>query len=223
MSHAQLHPIAPGTAAALLGGSRFALYLQIDRAGAVVGWNDLAAVLLSVHAKSPQPFTSLLTTNAAASFRQLLETGELPPRIDLEFLDLDMHPFAVRCGVSTDGVLVHILAEPAPEADALLTRTLLSTNQELAVMSRENARKSRELAAAKADLERVHEELKTSHWHLRKVHEVISVCMECGKIKSDDKDWEKVAEYLLKNSILTSHGLCPACAAAFEARLDDPR
>ncbi len=55
-----------------------------------------------------------------------------------------------------------------------------------------------------------------SFQHLQTVQNLISTCMECGKIRTTpttgDVKWEEVGAYLRKHKVFLSHGYCPACA-----------
>jgi response regulator RpfG family c-di-GMP phosphodiesterase len=48
--------------------------------------------------------------------------------------------------------------------------------------------------------------------HLQTIQHLISRCMECGKIRTADANWEEIGMYLKKNKIFLSHGYCPECA-----------
>jgi len=54
--------------------------------------------------------------------------------------------------------------------------------------------------------------LKTSFWHLRRIQEVLPICMECGKVKTDGAEWQDVIKYFKANANFLSHGYCPLCA-----------
>jgi hypothetical protein len=54
-------------------------------------------------------------------------------------------------------------------------------------------------------------DLQDSFWHLRKIQEVLPLCMSCGKVKADGDRWEKLTDFLRRNSLLVSHGYCPEC------------
>jgi CheY-like chemotaxis protein len=41
---------------------------------------------------------------------------------------------------------------------------------------------------------------------------ILPICMQCGKIRTDRKGWEKMEEYLSKHTnVKFSHSLCPEC------------
>lgn len=68
-----------------------------------------------------------------------------------------------------------------------------------------------ELETTKAKLEETLADLNSSYWHLKKIQEVLPVCLECGAVRTGRGSWEPVLEYLKQNSLLLSHGYCPAC------------
>ncbi len=56
-----------------------------------------------------------------------------------------------------------------------------------------------------SELEKALEEIST-------LRGILPICMQCGKIRTDRKSWEKMEEYLSKHTnVKFSHGLCPEC------------
>ncbi len=55
-----------------------------------------------------------------------------------------------------------------------------------------------------------------SFQHLQTVQNLISTCLECGRIRttptSSGEKWEEVGAYLKKHNVFLSHGYCPGCA-----------
>ena len=88
-------------------------------------------------------------------------------------------------------------------------------NNEITTLARENARQSNQLKRQSVDLQSALNDLESSYWHLKKIQEFLPICMYCHKVKSDASHWEDVAEYLKKNSLFLSHGLCPECEFRF--------
>src|SRR5581483_247674 len=109
--------------------------------------------------------------------------------------------------------LVGCAREPGTET---YLETLEDLNNRLAVETRENARKAKELERVNRKLKGALEELETMYWHLRKIQEVLPICLECGKVKTDGGNWQTLVEYLKANSQFLSHGYCPEC---FERKL----
>jgi len=112
-----------------------------------------------------------------------------------------------------------LIGEPALSKEHALRNELLLLNNELAVLTRENARQNKDLRIAQKELERVHEDLKNSHWHLKKIQEVLPICMVCGKVRTEEATWDDLITYLKQNSDFLSHSYCPDCLARIEAEL----
>jgi hypothetical protein len=68
------------------------------------------------------------------------------------------------------------------------------------------------------ELQKALDDLNASYWHLKKIQEVLPICMNCGKVKSGDADWENVVDYLKRNSLFLSHGFCPDCFEVLRAQ-----
>src|SRR5262249_38933324 len=87
---------------------------------------------------------------------------------------------------------------------------LLRLNNELAVLSREHARRGEEMEGG-------HQELKNTHRELRKNQKGLPICIGCGKVKTAAQ-WEDVVSYLKENALFLSHGYCPACTEKLRAQ-----
>lgn len=216
-----LQPVPPEAVRAFLEGSEALVLLQLDRDGAVVGFNERARDLFGLEEERTVTVRELVVVHAVPKVQEILGGAEASGPMLMDFLDPSRHPFTLRCWFMPAGETVHVFAEAHQAGDEALNRTLVSVNQELAVLSRENARRVRELAEAKAALEQAHEELRTTHWHLRKVQEVISVCMNCGSVNADEDVWQSMSAYFKDNEIFLSHGLCPSCARTMDAEVDE--
>lgn len=99
-------------------------------------------------------------------------------------------------------------------------QALEELNNRLAVEIRERARKEKELARVNRQLQDTLRELDTAYWHLRKIQEVLPICLDCGKVKTGDGNWQTVVEYLKANSQFLSHGYCPECYQRAAQSLD---
>lgn len=64
-------------------------------------------------------------------------------------------------------------------------------------------------------------ELETAYWHIRKhnIQEVLPICLDCGRVKIDGKQWIDVVAYLKRYTMFLSHGYCPECADRTRAAL----
>lgn len=125
------------------------------------------------------------------------------------FSDSHGHPFTLLCtlDVHSDGIV--LVGELPLRQDQALTQQLLEMNNQLAVLARENVRQQKQLQKAL-------DELHTTHWHLKKIQEVLPICMQCGKVKTGDGQWDALIDYLKVNSNFLSHGYCPDCYAQVE-------
>ena len=48
----------------------------------------------------------------------------------------------------------------------------------------------------------------------RVIRGILTVCSYCNKVRFDHEAWEKIEEYVARNSMLTfTHGICPECFA----------
>lgn len=63
------------------------------------------------------------------------------------------------------------------------------------------------------------DELKAMLARLKKLEGIISICMYCKKIRSDNDSWEQMEKYITEHSEAEfSHGICPEC---FKDRYSD--
>jgi two-component system, NtrC family, sensor kinase len=95
-----------------------------------------------------------LTDPDAQSLIQLVE-GVAPAgaeRLMLNFLDAAQAPFTLLCHVDVRPDGLTVLGEPPRRAEQSLHEEMLGLNNELATLTRENARKSRALESALAEL-----------------------------------------------------------------------
>jgi len=95
----------------------------------------------------------------------------------------------------------------------VLREHFLQFRNNVAALTRENARKSAALEKSRAELEKALNDLDTSYWHMRKISEYLPICMQCHKVRTAEARWEDVADYLNKHSLFLTHSLCPPCFA----------
>lgn len=186
----------PDAFRSFLEESRAVLHLRVDGSGRILGVNRAFADLLEA---SPDSFCGR-------------DLGSL-----LSGADVDEDRFVADLRSPRDGVLpfrfvriphadgADLVGEGASGSSDRAVPSLVRLNNELAVLSREHARRGRELEAALAEIDR-------SYWHLKKIQEVLPICMDCGRVKTGEASWESVVDYLKKNSLFLSHGYCPECA-----------
>jgi PAS domain S-box-containing protein len=63
-------------------------------------------------------------------------------------------------------------------------------------------------------LTRQKEELEATLARVKRLEGIISICMYCKKIRTEQESWEQLEKYITENSdALFSHGICPDCYA----------
>lgn len=131
-------------------------YLSAALDGTLRAFNAALAQSLKASAAQLQGrmIWDLLTDNAAAALRERIESGERRPEETLlvNLVDSDQVPFTLQCHLDVQPDGFTLIGEPLQKAEASLQEQLLQLNNELATLSRENARKSRALEKALADL-----------------------------------------------------------------------
>ncbi len=187
-------------------------FLRGHRDGVVTECNQAMATLLQLDARhvTGKPVHELLTEADAATLRAYLEQKDVSELL-LNFVDTTQAPHSLRCQIGATEDELLLFGEPVHERERALQQQLLELNNSLTVMTREKARQAKALEQARAKLEATLEELDTSYWHLRKIQEVLPICTVCGRVKTGDSSWEQVVDYLKRNSLFLSHGLCPDC------------
>lgn len=138
----------------------------------------------------------------------------------INLCDSRQHPYTLEALLSLDSQGFALIGEPALKQEEALRHELLLLNNELAVLSRENARQNKSLRLAQAELEKLYQDLKNSHWHLKKIQEVLPICMVCGKVRTQEATWDDLVQYFKQNSDFLSHSYCPECLARVEAELE---
>lgn len=169
-----------------------------------------------------RPLWTWLTEGDAASLQaRIAQGGRFHEPFLLNFSDSANHPYTLECrlDVHPDGFV--LIGETPLDKEHALRDELLGLNNQLATMTRENARQNKALKRSKVEMERMHEELakahedlKNSHWHLKKISEVLPICMYCGKVKTGESEWQGLINYFKEHSDFLSHSYCPECYAA---------
>lgn len=199
-----------------LAQAHSAYFLKVGSDGIIQFCNDGLAELVQRPAAEivGQPLWSLLAEDDIEAIRRRL--GERRRQYEepflLNFVDTRHFPVTLLCRLDVQPEFFMLLGEAPRKNPSHEQEELLQLNNQLAVLSRENAQKNKELEKAKAEITQALAELRDSHWLLRKLQEVLPICMECGKVKAGDA-WENVVDYLKHNALFLSHGYCPACAA----------
>lgn len=192
----------------------------LDRSGALIACNDAFARALGrpATAIAGAPLSGFLVEGDAERLPSLLQASDGSSHL-LNFIEEGGSPFTLECRIAPLPGGYGIAGEPLSGSERSLTEELLRLNNELAVLSREAVRRNRELTLAKRKLEEALAELERTHGHLRRVQEVLPICMECGRVKSESAEWQDVVTYLKENEVMLSHGYCPSCQAGVLKRL----
>ncbi len=206
----------------VLGASEALHFLVATGEGIITACNAAIARALALP-EATLIGSSLWERLAEADSRALQERFESGTRSPAERFSLTFtggpEPFQLSCWVDFHPTHLTLVGEPALQRDDGYDEELFGLNNELAVLARENARRGKELDRAKAKLQATLDELQRTHWHLRKISEVLPMCVECGKVKPGEGEWESVANYLRENSLFLSHGCCPECVEKLQADL----
>ena len=224
LAHADgVRDLAPAVAE-FLGRSSAVHWLMARPDGAIVAWNDAMAEAIGGPADSlrGQRVWELLTESDAASLQGTVAGGgngrAFPCR--LNFVRCDGMPFTLECTIDVQPDRFVLIGEAVRRDEVALERELITLNNRLSVLLRENGRKSKALHEANAKLSQALKDLQDSHWHLKKIQEVLPICMGCGKVQTGESQWEEVVEYLRKNSLFLSHAYCPVCLARETGAVD---
>lgn len=210
-----------GPAVAELVATGHAVHLLVaDEGGTVRSANQAMASALGIPPSdlAGRSLWGLLTESDVEALRARVARADVSreERLLLNFVDARQSPFSLECLCDVQPGRVLIVGESPREDGPAFREEWLQMNNQLAVLTRENARQNRELRQAKQELEQALTDLRDSHWHLQKLQEVLPICMECGMVKAGTQ-WEDVASYLKKHALFLSHGYCPTCLARVAA------
>lgn len=192
--------------------------LVLDPEGHVLRANDAAR--LALHPLPPNgPIWMLLPDGSGASLRaRMREARTAPVRgVQLNFSNGTSYALTLSCSIGWSGDSCYLLGEALVERDQRMKEELLGLTRELVESNRERAMVAKELEKALA-------ELRSSHWHIRRIQEFLPVCCVCHKVRvSPDQEeaaWESLSSFLAEHGLLMSHGYCPECEARALAELD---
>ena len=91
----------------------------------------------------------------------------------------------------------------------LRIRNQLELKRQRNIVEEQNALLTRQKAELEATLGRV-----------KRLEGMISICMQCKKVRAENDAWQQVEQYVGEHSdAVFSHGLCPACFAQQKERL----
>ena len=117
-----------------------------------------------------------------------------------------------------DGQLVDISATISPIMDddgkvvgaSKIARDISERKRQENLINEHNALLTRQKAELEATLVRV-----------RRLEGMLSICMQCKKIRTGNNDWHQLEQYIGENSdAVFSHGLCPDCLEKAMKKLD---
>jgi hypothetical protein len=217
--------LPPAATADLIRRSRVMSWARISRNGTLRDVNATLARRAGITEDKLQGASlyTLLTEEDRERMRASLESGDAitPEPFFANFVSTRHEVHTLRCRIFAQGEELVLVGEPDVEEDQAVAEELLRLNNELSVLSRENARRARELEASGRQIEEALAELESSYWHLRKIQERIPFCMRCGKMKTGAVEWTSLVDYLRSNEIFVSHGYCPTCASEVLDEVDE--
>jgi len=162
---------------------------------------------------------SFLTEGSRAALLALIESGDRQTHTTLTFYSPSGTPLNVECGLDVQPLSFALVGCVRDMGTGTYMEMLEDLNNRLAVETREKARQAKELEQVNRKLKEALDELDSMYWHLRKIQEVLPICLECGKVKTDEEGtWQTLIEYLKANSRFLSHGYCPDC---YERKFDE--
>ena len=104
----------------------------------------------------------------------------------------------------------HELTEAAERLNEQLHAEISERKRQEDLIKEHNALLMRQKAELEATLER-----------LRRLEGLLSICMSCKKIRSENNDWHQLEKYISEHSdAVFSHGLCPECLEKEMKKLD---
>jgi signal transduction histidine kinase/heme-degrading monooxygenase HmoA len=152
-----------------LGDASATHLIVADPDGTVRACNHAVAARMGVSPATivGKALWDLLTDDDAAMLRELVQSGKrhLDDSVLLNFCDADHQPYTLECRVDPQPDRVLIVGEPSVRGQSSQDE-MLRLNNDLAVLSREHARKSRELERAQAELAGVLEQLRAANEQL---------------------------------------------------------
>ena len=191
-------------------------YITLDSTGMIEELNLTASVLLGKARKNllKRSFTTTIFAEDQSRWITLLQALNEPDgkgrmEVTMHRDDGTVFPALLDCAAQKVGaggtelriVLVDITERKANEAQLASANTALAfQNQELAGM---NALLVSQKAALVETLGRV-----------KRLEGLLSICMNCKKIRTESNSWDQLEKYISKHSdVLFSHGICPDCLA----------
>lgn len=192
---------------------------KLSRDWLILNANPALRMITGIENLNGRSVVDLVSADDATNWEQ--QTGNMrvkPVLLHYVRADGDVTSLRSRLYPMSD---FEVLVGEVPVGDLIAAEGVMtSLNNEITTLARENVRNSNAVRKKSEELKVALHDLDTSYWHLKKIQEVLPICMYCHKVKSTANHWEDVAEYLKKNSLFLSHGLCPACVPLFPTSTD---
>lgn len=96
----------------------------------------------------------LMDRDAGSLRQRIAKGGARSERFPLNFVSSDFHPFTLHCQLAVQSGGFVLIGERLASEESALQQELLRVNNELAVITRESARKSRELERANLEMQK---------------------------------------------------------------------
>ena len=178
--------------------------------GIITSWNPGAEKLFGYTAEEAlgNPMLMLIPDDRRHEEREILAHIARGERVE--------HFESVRR--RKDGQLVDISATISPIMDddgkvvgaSKIARDITERKRQENLINEHNALLTRQKAELQATLARV-----------RRLEGMLSICMQCKKIRTQNNDWHQLEQYIGENSdAVFSHGLCPDCLGKAMKKLD---
>lgn len=196
---------------ALIETSETVEFVEIAADGLITRANSAFCRHIGSDALVGEPIISLMPHRDGELVTRWLKDAAPVASARLNFVGRDQMPYTLCCVFGKTEAGLQIIGEPDRRADEASASQLAALNNELAVLSREHARRGKDLQHANDRLQAALADLETSYWHLRRVQEVLPICMKCGDLKTEEHKWQSVTDYFREHEIFMSHGYCPEC------------
>lgn len=215
-----------GVAIAMFDASYFdKLFSQLDigKYGAI-GIRDLDLRLVALQPKGKEPGSQIGSNVISAKTKEMIQVNPetatykaVFARDNLErivtFRKVARYPFYIFATIAT----IDYMAPWKKEATITLTllavfslSTFVSTRMILRGMKAEMAQSM--AIQYSEEMSRKNNELIEAFSRIKRLEGIISICMYCKKIRSEQESWAQLETYLTEHTdAMFSHGICPDC------------
>lgn len=205
----------PNVYASILWNSENIAIARLTLDWHIMDANSAFKLVTGVENPVGKSIVDLIAADDAAGWLQQSEKMRVAPVL-LNYVRADGDVTSLHSRLYATEEEFELLVGEVPIGDLIAAEGVMTTlNNEVTTLARENARNSKILKQKSEELRVALHELDTTYWHLKKIQEFLPICVYCHKVKSTADHWEHLAEYLKKNSLFLSHGLCPECAPLF--------